>query len=551
MARRTPELNLTPELPEVVSQDFNLFFKPEVAPVDESVIKLTQAMDNFVNDAGTKMVISSERKLKKEEVAKAERDYIENKKKFRDAVKDGTIDKTANPYYIEHYKNLTLNEYANQFIDKLGKRYKELGVVENLTEGAFNNFYKSELESFIKENQLGQFEATELEKGFFKETSSYRAILENNHRQSQLKLFDDRFNEKVDTKIYGIFEKFKDFENSPVGDFDDGVSKYQFLADKIQNEISAILDVNPNADITDRVLQGIEKYITTTRDYEYAKEIISNLPKFLQGGTGSFGDIGKVRMKQEELMTLLIQNQELKEGLEVKLKETQDKKEFVNTYTFLEENINNENFNILEYRNDSSRTIAEVQAIDTFIKNQQFDGGNSDNTIVMNDIATLLDEGKFNEAETLAQKALASNQIRKSTYTTLITADIPNYRNFKDKPVFSNEIYQSTITGLNQVLASATKYGDKINAGQAKSYINKRMLRWYKSNVANEQYFTNGKLDENKFEQGFLQEFSNIIEVMKTATYPDGAKVFPALEFSNSKSYNQVETTLDGFLNKK
>ena len=237
MARRTPELNLTPELPEVVSQDFNLFFKPEVAPVDESVIKLTQAMDNFVNDAGTKMVISSERKLKKEEVAKAERDYIENKKKFRDAVKDGTIDKTANPYYIEHYKNLSLNEYANQFIDKLGKRYKELGVVENLTEGAFNNFYKSELETFIKENQLGQFEATELEKGFFKETSSYRAILENNHRQSQLKLFDERFNEKVDTKIYGIFEKFKDFENSPVGDFDDGVSKYQFLADKIQNEI--------------------------------------------------------------------------------------------------------------------------------------------------------------------------------------------------------------------------------------------------------------------------------------------------------------------------
>ena len=77
------------------------------------------------------------------------------------------------------------------------------------------------------------------------------------------------------------------------------------------------------------------------------------------------------------------------------------------------------------------------------------------------------------------------------------------------------------------------------------------MLRWYKSNVANEQYFTNGKFDENKFEQGFLQEFSNIIEVMKTATYPDGAKVFPALEFSNSKSYNQVETTLDGFLNKK
>ena len=30
--RTTPELNLTPELPEVVSRDFNLFFKPDPEP---------------------------------------------------------------------------------------------------------------------------------------------------------------------------------------------------------------------------------------------------------------------------------------------------------------------------------------------------------------------------------------------------------------------------------------------------------------------------------------------------------------------------------------
>ena len=37
MARRTPELNLTPELPEVRSRDFNLFYKPAPAPLDKSV----------------------------------------------------------------------------------------------------------------------------------------------------------------------------------------------------------------------------------------------------------------------------------------------------------------------------------------------------------------------------------------------------------------------------------------------------------------------------------------------------------------------------------
>ena len=34
-------LNLTPELPEVVSQDFNLFYKPEVAPVDAGYKRIT------------------------------------------------------------------------------------------------------------------------------------------------------------------------------------------------------------------------------------------------------------------------------------------------------------------------------------------------------------------------------------------------------------------------------------------------------------------------------------------------------------------------------
>ena len=32
MARKKPELNLTPELPQVVSRDFNLFYKPDAEP---------------------------------------------------------------------------------------------------------------------------------------------------------------------------------------------------------------------------------------------------------------------------------------------------------------------------------------------------------------------------------------------------------------------------------------------------------------------------------------------------------------------------------------
>ena len=47
--RTTPELNLTPELPEVASRDFNLFFKPDAEP-EIAGLKNLQVIDNFVND---------------------------------------------------------------------------------------------------------------------------------------------------------------------------------------------------------------------------------------------------------------------------------------------------------------------------------------------------------------------------------------------------------------------------------------------------------------------------------------------------------------------
>ena len=84
--RQSPELNLKPEERIVLSSDFNLFYKPEEKPIDPSIAGFVQALDNFVNDAGTGMVIASEKRLKKEESAKALKDHTELKLKFRDAV---------------------------------------------------------------------------------------------------------------------------------------------------------------------------------------------------------------------------------------------------------------------------------------------------------------------------------------------------------------------------------------------------------------------------------------------------------------------------------
>ena len=62
--RKTPDLDLTPEASEVVARDFNLFYKPEVEPVDPSVGIFLKSLDDFVNQAGTKLVMAGEKKEK-------------------------------------------------------------------------------------------------------------------------------------------------------------------------------------------------------------------------------------------------------------------------------------------------------------------------------------------------------------------------------------------------------------------------------------------------------------------------------------------------------
>jgi len=60
MARKTPQLNLAPEKRQVLSSDFNLFYKPQAKPEIAGAKELYSSLNNFVNDAGKKMVIASE-----------------------------------------------------------------------------------------------------------------------------------------------------------------------------------------------------------------------------------------------------------------------------------------------------------------------------------------------------------------------------------------------------------------------------------------------------------------------------------------------------------
>ena len=243
--RNTPNLELTPELTEVRSRDFNMFYRPDREPLPAGLENFTRSLDNFVNGAGSSMAIAKEVKDKKINSAKAIQDYNENKLKFRDAVKSGKIDKTANPYYLEKYKLLSLNEYASEFNDRLIKAYGDNDVKNNINEGGFDDFYRNQLGKFIKEKNLGTFEALTLEEGFFKETSNYRASLEAQHKQTQLELFKKKFDEKLAIRVVGIVQKYKNYDANPTVDdkTTNSSDKFKLIANEINKETQSLIDV--------------------------------------------------------------------------------------------------------------------------------------------------------------------------------------------------------------------------------------------------------------------------------------------------------------------
>ena len=536
--RTTPELNLTPELPEVVSRDFNLFFKPDPEPEIAGLKEFTRSLDNFVNDAGTKIVIGKELEQKNINQAQAQKDYIENKKKFRDAVKDGEIDETANPYYIEKYKELTLNEMANKFSDSLNRNYVDKKVLNDLRDGAFDTFYKSELDAFIKENNLGFFTPMELESGFFSETSSYRNILENRHKQNQLSKFKEDFKDKTNSRIYGILESAKDFDNDEFYDDDgSGTTRLNFLKNKLNKEIGSIFDVTGKGDeVVDSIIDGLANYVEKSDDFEYSKFLIEVLPSILQSGTNTFENIGRVKEAQETLMDLVVQAETKKlksDGDIIKLK---DEKNFLDTYTFLKENFNNENFDITKFRNDKNRTLTEIRAIDQFTKDTSFNGGNTNNPLIERDIDRLISEGKFDEAKKLAEESYYSKQITRTRYQNLLTKEIPTAENFGNDEVFTdNPLYEAVIGSLEKTIATTTKGGDKLTASFGIVYVNKELRKWYSLNKDKPKY----KEDPTQLKKDFNIELDQLILAMKNSG------MFTALEFSDNTSFLNVFKKLD------
>ena len=541
-SKKRPTLDLKPEESLVLSTDFNLFYKPEVEPEIAGMKEFTASLSNFVDGALTRGNIAGEVKEKEVNYANAKKDYELNKGKFREAVKNGEIDVTGNPYYLEHYKELTLNSWGNLFADKLQKSYLNNDVLSDTRDGAFDSFYKAEMEKFVKENDLGFFTPLELEKGFFSKTSNNRLILENNHRQKQSALIKGKFDEKVINNTFGVIAKYKTMAEDGSIPFETIVNG---IADELNVSISAIEGVSGDGTHTiDTVFKGIEGWIGSTTDFEFAKKLLIELPAQLYAGNNSFENIGRIKKKTNDMLALLIGNESADTKSKNDLAQIRETKEIIATHEFLDNQP--DDFDIMEWRNSSERSNTEISTSDKWIKALNFDGGASDNDFAMAEVYELIKAGDYDEADALAEKyALIDKQITKATLQNLRVSIIPSYQNHKNKPIFSHPRYVQVMNAMKSTIQQSNKGGDKIQGVKAMDWAETTMLGWYAEN--HKEYI--GKNSE--FRKAFLKEFSDVILTIQTTQNASGGFLFESFNYTKSAmSIDMTNTKLTQSKNK-
>ena len=266
---------------------------------------------------------------------------------FNDAVNKGEIPKEANPYFIEKYKELTLNKKAKEFQAEIYRKYAEKNVLDNPDPNAFDKFYNDELKNFLKENDLGMYDALQLEKGFFSETSKTRNSLFNTHVNSQMAKIGEDFKLNFKESIQGKFDKNRTNEEI-------GADISAFVQDAVKNGLS-------KSTAQKYLLESLKEYGATTQDLEFADRLLRDLPNYLKLGTDSLGnvkglqnDFDEIKQKIEDRL-LQKENDDITKADNIRKRDILEASEFANKYDTFSEAILDP-----DYQNFSNNKKAEI-----------------------------------------------------------------------------------------------------------------------------------------------------------------------------------------------
>ena len=257
--------------------------------------------------------------------------------------------------------------------------------------------------------------------------------------------------------------------------------------------------------------------MTVATDIEFAKKLIRNVPKFLTGGTDTVENIGRIKVKQEELYNALIESAEEKKKKENDFITTSQTSERLNTYNYLESQKNNPDFNLEEYKNDPRRSNQEIIAINQFKEDSKIKGAKEDDFNVIVEIEELLSERKFLEAHDLVSQAFRNGDITPTTKNNYHNTRIASSRDFKDHPLFNSvRPVNEGLKSLDSILASNASGGDKMKASNSKIYIQDKLYLWIQENQNDPKYQGKSYLLQKDFEKEYLsilQDLKNFTDV--------------------------------------
>jgi len=525
--RQVTNLNLTPELPQVTSRDFNLFYTPQKEPDIAGLKELTTALDSFINGAGAKAEIAGEMQQKQVNVAQAELDYNTNKKTFADKVKAGEIPLQANPYYIEKYKDLTLKSYASEFSALLSQEYSDKGISKYPDATTFDNFYTSTLKQFVADKGLSSFQPLELEKSFFQETSKFRNQLENHNREIQIKTFKENFDTKMNVVIQSSIAKYKDYGNNPLDD--PNVDKFKLIGDELNAQLGDLKSFGANGkDLSILTRDAIKTYVTNSRpeDYQFAKQLVMQLPQYISGGTDSFAKTANAKVLQDELMTLLNEKQQHKVSVDNALTKGQQERISLDSYNLLEEEKKkNPNFDATAWLNAPERTSAEKKGASEFIKDQTFDGGKTSNPEVLRKADIMLSNGDTNKAWDYLKEQFRSGQITSDVYRKYVSDHIPNAQKGEGNYALTNDFVRKDLEKIDALVKDSKDKATLDEATDAKITLQRKITSWWRDNQNNYK----GK-KQSEIDNAIEGEWNRLRKEMKdNGRYP---QMFGALDGS-------------------
>lgn len=504
-------LNLTPELPQVVSRDFNLFYTPQPEPLPAGVKEFASALDNFVNNGGTKATLLAEQEQKQAGVAEAQQAILTNQESFKELVKSGAIPPTANPYFLEKYKELTLNKYASEFTAKISEAYGTEGMEKRLEPNAFGDFYKRNLAQFIKEKDLVGFNPVDLEKGFFKVTSAGRNNLETHHNSVIQKNFIKEFDFNLGNNVYGVVTQFKNYDKFDYPDAGADFNKYAEMAKVLNSQIQGVMGTGyDGAKVNRLVLEGIEKYVanisTDKEEIKYAKALVNELPKYLQSGTNTYANIGAVKGWQNRLNRELVKKTDEALKDEISLTKNILTADQQAGYEQAEEMKQNAIKNGKVFTNADVEELKKGQStdfnlgIDSWITNQRFAGGTKDNFATIEKIETALKNADTTEAVRLVNDGLARGQLLPSTANDYLTKYISDAQKGKNTAVLNHLPIKEQLEAFENAAKESKTGGDKSKFSFVSNHLRNSMRNWERDNIDLPKYkLPNGKVNNSLF----------------------------------------------------